>query len=380
MAALDFPASPVDGQIFNAPNGVTYTWIAAVGFWKASGTAPPIVIVSPTPPASPGPGQQWFNSTLATLFIWYDDGNSQQWVPASPNMSAAFPGGDFFTAVSSTGFGGALTTILFPVAMSGNAGNWYNPANGRYTHIFSTFSAGLSTGPTQVAIVLRKNGVAVISASQVPANINWAGDPSVVANVDANGTDWFDIQASCNNGSNVASWMWFGAFPLNGIKGPPGDIGAPVANFNVRATVQDTLNGPSAIALFRPAATPVKDFDPDNVWDLANSRFVAPSTGRYAFQAQTYLSPNAAGQAALYLRHMTSAGASIRDYADAHNVDASAYGASFHLSMELQMTASERVQFVMGAPQTVANILAIGGSVGGITGSTLTFASGRKVV
>ena len=35
MAAIDFPASPSDGQTFNAPNGVTYVYKAAQSLWYA---------------------------------------------------------------------------------------------------------------------------------------------------------------------------------------------------------------------------------------------------------------------------------------------------------------------------------------------------------
>jgi hypothetical protein len=33
MAALDFPASPTDGQIFNGGNGMSYRWSSAKGLW-----------------------------------------------------------------------------------------------------------------------------------------------------------------------------------------------------------------------------------------------------------------------------------------------------------------------------------------------------------
>jgi hypothetical protein len=33
MAALDFPNTPTDGQLFAAPNGITYQWNAAPGVW-----------------------------------------------------------------------------------------------------------------------------------------------------------------------------------------------------------------------------------------------------------------------------------------------------------------------------------------------------------
>ena len=42
--------------------------------------------------------------------------------------------------------------------------------------------------------------------------------------VDANGTDWFDIQASAGGGGGgTMATLYFQAFPISGIKGPPGD-------------------------------------------------------------------------------------------------------------------------------------------------------------
>lgn len=43
----------------------------------ATRAIPPVGL---TPPASPTPGQFWFSSGDAQLYIWYDDGNSAQWV------------------------------------------------------------------------------------------------------------------------------------------------------------------------------------------------------------------------------------------------------------------------------------------------------------
>jgi hypothetical protein len=40
MAAIDFPASPVNGQLFTAPTGVTYQYLNPPGAWVISGLAP----------------------------------------------------------------------------------------------------------------------------------------------------------------------------------------------------------------------------------------------------------------------------------------------------------------------------------------------------
>jgi len=39
--------------------------------------------IGPLPPPSPTVGQFWWRSDTGRLFIYYDDGTSQQWVPAT---------------------------------------------------------------------------------------------------------------------------------------------------------------------------------------------------------------------------------------------------------------------------------------------------------
>jgi len=40
MSKLNFPDSPTDGEIYAAPNNVTYTWDATVGVWTAKPADP----------------------------------------------------------------------------------------------------------------------------------------------------------------------------------------------------------------------------------------------------------------------------------------------------------------------------------------------------
>jgi hypothetical protein len=44
----------------------------------------PAATVSTTAPTNPIQGQLWWRSDHGTLFIWYDDGTSAQWVQATP--------------------------------------------------------------------------------------------------------------------------------------------------------------------------------------------------------------------------------------------------------------------------------------------------------
>jgi len=76
---MDFPASPAIGQQFS--NGVT-TWQWDGTGWNIVPQVGP-AFISDTPPPNPAIGQQWWRSSNGQLYIWYDDGNSKQWVQAA---------------------------------------------------------------------------------------------------------------------------------------------------------------------------------------------------------------------------------------------------------------------------------------------------------
>jgi hypothetical protein len=87
--AIDFPASPVNGQLFDAANGISYRFNTspAPGIWQIAQNQAFAAFSSDTVPTSPVKNQLWFSTTLLQLFIYYDDGNTTQWVPAAPPVS-----------------------------------------------------------------------------------------------------------------------------------------------------------------------------------------------------------------------------------------------------------------------------------------------------
>ena len=55
-------------------------------------TIPPGTVVSDTAPASPQVvGQEWFDGVSGQLYVWYDDGNSGQWVIAVNAAASLLP-------------------------------------------------------------------------------------------------------------------------------------------------------------------------------------------------------------------------------------------------------------------------------------------------
>lgn len=73
--ALDFPSNPTDGQVFAA-----YTWNASKGVWQGTEESATVAVMSPTVPPSPKSGDIWFNTNIGIAYVYYDDGNSGQWV------------------------------------------------------------------------------------------------------------------------------------------------------------------------------------------------------------------------------------------------------------------------------------------------------------
>lgn len=180
---IDFPASPTDGQIFSATNGVVYKYSAAYGSWLSQ---------NPTPPLG-GTGD--------------------------------------FAAAGTPAISGTAAPMIMPV-INGNSGGYYNAATGRWTPPAGRYNlyavVGVFNSSTSVGITgsLRKNGTAIFTLSVTASAANvWANLP-LETQVDANGSDYFEFWAT--SGPATASQGYFGGFPLTGIQGPTGGAPGPV--------------------------------------------------------------------------------------------------------------------------------------------------------
>lgn len=88
---LDFPPAPVVGDT-TVVAGTTYEWNGYA--WDMIGslathtptnvTRQPTITVSPVPPVGPLEGDLWWSPINGMEFIWYDDGNTTQWVQTQP--------------------------------------------------------------------------------------------------------------------------------------------------------------------------------------------------------------------------------------------------------------------------------------------------------
>lgn len=82
--ALTFPSSPSNGQLYtDTVTGYRYIYNATAGVWSFSANSVGMS-VSSVPPANVAPGAMWFNREIGRTFIYYDDGDSKQWIETVP--------------------------------------------------------------------------------------------------------------------------------------------------------------------------------------------------------------------------------------------------------------------------------------------------------
>jgi hypothetical protein len=95
------PANPQSGQLwFDSVGGQLYVfysdatssqWVIAVNIPPgSSGGGGTSVTIGDIAPPSPTAGSLWWNSAEGQLYIWYNDGNSAQWVPSTNQMGGGY--------------------------------------------------------------------------------------------------------------------------------------------------------------------------------------------------------------------------------------------------------------------------------------------------
>lgn len=136
--AFDFPASPVDGQEFTPSGGPTYIFASPVWLLK-SGSAASALYVGDDPPTTPGSGQLWYESDTGNTFVYYDDGNTKQWVqinlPAYMTGNFVSKAGDTMTGDLTIAKATANFTLNKATALGDN--QIYGQTNGKNRWGFS---------------------------------------------------------------------------------------------------------------------------------------------------------------------------------------------------------------------------------------------------
>ena len=117
----------------------------------AAGGGGSSVTVSDTAPTSPSAGDQWFDSSSLTMFVYYADGSSSQWVPATPAGQTGATGADGAAGDSGSSVTSYANLAAFPSSGNTNGDIAYaNDTNGVYMWSNSTWqrmSVGSNIGP-----------------------------------------------------------------------------------------------------------------------------------------------------------------------------------------------------------------------------------------
>lgn len=118
--AINFPPPTIIGEIYTDPaSSRTWKWNGKA--WEGiAGSLGADVEISDTAPTSPEVGDLWYDSIRGITYIYYFDGNSNQWVTVtSPSIETINLTGD----VTATGLGDNLITTIEPNAASGFVGD-----------------------------------------------------------------------------------------------------------------------------------------------------------------------------------------------------------------------------------------------------------------
>jgi hypothetical protein len=240
MAALDFPASPTNGQVFSAPNGVVYIWSLAYTAWLAQ-SPPPVT-----------------------------------------GQFAAF-------RASGLSLTGSPVVIVPNTVTLGNNGNWYNIATGRYTppaggYLINfgcnVYNGGGTNGST--VFELRKNGVAIGFAGPSTAT-GTAVEVEINQLTTADGTDYFEVFGYTAASQGLLSNVSFQAFQMAGSTGVQGPPGSQVGNGAVMAT--STSNAPPGGGTAAVIVFPTVVTGNSGSWLNTTTGRYTPPAGRYHIEA-----------------------------------------------------------------------------------------------
>ena len=186
--AIDFPASPTPGQVFQG-----YYWDNDKQAWRSETPSVGAVVTSTTTPTGAKNGDLWYNTNDGTLYVYFDNGITAYWTEIKANSAltttlnatkANLAGGNTFTgtqvinsgyvrmplqpAFSVTVDGGSNATTGNKVIFNNvllNTGSCWSSANNRFTaptpgNYSFTYSV-LNSAASALYVEFRKNGTAM---------------------------------------------------------------------------------------------------------------------------------------------------------------------------------------------------------------------------
>jgi hypothetical protein len=169
--AIDFPDSPTPGQEFQG-----YYWDESKQAWRSIATNRGSVITSATTPTGATAGDLWFNTVDGTMYVYYDDGITTQWVEIQANVD------NYKTPSQNYIINGAFDIWQRGTSVSTGSATIYTSDRwkaGRFSNVSGvTVSRQESTVPDNFkysAKIQRDSGNTAINAIRVTHNFENAG-------------------------------------------------------------------------------------------------------------------------------------------------------------------------------------------------------------
>ena len=233
--ALDFPANPSDGDVYSG-----FEYDATFTAWrKLSGVVK--MLVSDTKPEGPANGDIWFDSSDGKTYVFYNDGDSSQWIEFAGNIKQGIDGTDGSDAqyVASTTAPSNPTEGMF----------WFNSETGR-SYLYFVDS---SSNAQWVEVTANMSGYLNV------ADINDVVLTSPTTNqvLSYDGTNWVNADAAAGGGGISVTGMVADDFlRYNGTDWAPDAYTDPIklngntisANFDIPTGYNGLTAGPVTIA------------------------------------------------------------------------------------------------------------------------------------
>lgn len=154
MSAIDFPTSPTNNQEFSG-----YRYSSAKGAWLKIKDPITLTYIGDSAPSSPFNGQVWFNSALGITSVYYDDGDTSQWleIVEAGAQGPTGPAGNVVLNISGTSPSGPTSGQIWYDSDDGKLYFYYTDVDSsQWVEIASTVGSTGPTGPTGPGVTTGK--------------------------------------------------------------------------------------------------------------------------------------------------------------------------------------------------------------------------------